>query len=618
MSNIDQKIVDEIIEGIKNSKVTFLVGAGVSAKRTSHLPVWWSLVREILDHIAGPGKQDEVEYVMSQNKLLLNEVIFKIMSDVLGINETTSLLKCALDTDSFNIIHVQTTYLSIKYGLGIITTNFDELLEKARDSLELEELIYSNEQLNVIKVHGTVSSFNSARFTVDNVFKPLPEKISDDVKNNLKDKLLVVMGYRGADTFDLMPLLTDRQSRPERIIWFARNKKEVEVKNNHGLFINGGILLEGLFDDYLQKICENLNVWEKLSNFYRVQSDKKPFNSSDEWWKNNISLFFRKLSPDKSESLLLLWARILEHVKAYNINNDNNYAVLKAYECCANRSKEHINDYYCLYSKAHLLYAKRIAGIDVSNSFPEVISHIENSLLDEYDSSSSNKLQKLLGWTYHQYGIALQNNYNHFQAKQMLLKACTTRTKLNDPEYVFSLFQLFMNAHHALKYNNREIDDLAPSGWRKGMICEMEEHSKILKNSYQYDLYCTNLNNLGFLYQHLDYEMNKNGVRNIKYLLSAIKKYKEAIEIRTYLCDSRLVAQSKFRISQCYLSLIKDCPNHKLSKYYCSKIYSYIKDIETVYIRIPQEKFRYDELEELKNETEILMNAIESYFLLGC
>ena len=604
MSNIDQKIVDEIVTGIKNSNVAFLVGAGISAKRTSYVPIWWNLVNEILDHIAGPDKQDEVEYVMSQNKLLLNEVIFKIISEVLGINETASLLKCAIDTDSFNMIHIQTTYLSVKYGAGIITTNFDELLEKARDSLESDKLINSNEQLNVIKVHGTVSNFNLARFTVDNVFKPLPDEISNDIKNNFKGKLLVVMGYRGADTFDLMPLLADKQSRPEKIIWFTRNKNEVEVENNHELFINGGILLEGFFDEYLQKICENLNVWDTLYNFYNFQSNKRSFNTSDEWWKNNISLFFEQLPPEKSESLLFLWARILEHIKAYNISkNENNYAVLNAYASYVERNKDLVINYNCLYSKVHLLYAKRIAGINVSDSFPEVISQIETSLLKEYDPSYSYQLQKLLGWTYHQYAISLQNtNYNYFQAKLMLLNACAIRSKLNDPEYVFSLFQLFMNAYHSSKINNWEIDDLAPIGWRKWMIHEMEAYSKILKESYRYDLYSTNLHNLGFLYQYLDSEINKDGIQNREYLLSAIEMYEEALKIRTYLCDSRLVAQSIVRISQSYLLLIKNCENNELNEHYYSKFANYINNVESIYKRIPQENFRYEDLEQLKKE----------------
>lgn len=519
MSDIDQKVVDEIVEGIKNSKVTFLVGAGISARRTSYVPVWWDLVHEILSHIAGPGKQDEVEYVMSQNKLLLNEVIFKIISDVLGIDEITSLLRCAIDTNSFNIVHIKTAYLSAKYDVGIITTNFDELIERAHDSLELDELLYSNEKLSLIKVHGTVSNFSSARFTVDNVFKPLSEDISTNVKSNFKGKLLIVMGYRGADTFDLMPLLTDKQSRPDKIIWFTRKKSEVEVENNTELFINGGLLLEGLFDDYLQKICEDLNIWEKLSKFYYSQSNKKLFNTSEQWWKNNISLFFKQLAFDKSESLLFLWARILEHIKAYNINEneiEKNYAVLNAYAFCVEGNRDLVINYNYLYSKVHLLYAKRIAGIDVSHSFPEVIFQIEASLLKESECSCSNQLQKLLGWTYHQYAISLQNtNKNYFQAKLMLEKACTIRSKLNDPEYVFSLFQLFMNAYHASKINNWEIDDLAPIGWRKWMIHEMEAYSKILKESYRYDLYSTNLHNLGFLYQYLDSEINKDSIQNM-------------------------------------------------------------------------------------------------------
>jgi hypothetical protein len=304
--------------------------------------------------------------------------------------------------------------------------------------------------------------------------------------------------------------------------------------------------------------------------------------------------------------LLFLWARILEHIKAYNINeneSEKNYAVLNAYEFCVESNKDLAINYNFLYSKAHLLYAKRIAGIDVSHSFPEVISQIEASLLKENDCSCSNQLQRLLGWTYHQYAISLQNaNKNYFQAKLMLEIACTIRSKLNEPEYVFSLFQLFMNAYHASKINNWEIDVLAPIGWRKWMIHEMEAYSKILKESYRYDLYSTNLHNLGFLYQYLDSEINKGSIQNNEYLLFAIERYKEALRIRTYLCDNRLVAQSIVRISQSYLLLRKSCEDNELDENYCSEICNYIKEVESIYKRIPQENFRYEDLEQLKKE----------------
>lgn len=87
-------------------------------------------------------------------------------------------------------------------------------------------------------------------------------------------------------------------------------------------------------------------------------------------------------------------------------------------------------------------------------------------------------------------------------------------------------------------------------------------------------------------------------------MLFAIERYKEALRIRTYLCDNRLVAQSIVRISQSYLLLRKNCEDNKLNENYYSDICNYIKEVESIYKKIPQENFRYEDLEQLKKEID--------------
>ena len=67
-----------------------------------------------------------------------------------------------------------------------------------------------------------------------------------------------------------------------------------------------------------------------------------------------------------------------------------------------------------------------------------------------------------------------------------------------------------------------------------------------------------------------------------------------------HLRDMRLVAQSIVRLSKSYLLLAK-CENHDIKEYY-SEIKDYIENVEIIYKRIPQEDFRYDDLEQLKKE----------------
>jgi hypothetical protein len=289
-----------------------------------------------------------------------------------------------------------------------------------------------------------------------------------------------------------------------------------------------------------------------------------------------------------------------EYLEAYNKSENDKYMRLNALASYDEVNEELPINHKSLFAEANSLYLKRISGENVINDFSELITKIEISLSKEHNPY---ELQKLLSWAYHQYAISLQNtSNNYFQAKLMLLNACTIRSKLNDPEYVISLFQLFMNAYQASNKHNWEIDDLAPNGWRHWMVNEMEGHSKILEKIYRYDLYSTNLHNLGFLYQFLA-EKSVEGKIDEGYLSSAIKCYKEALRIRMERRDMRLVSQTTVRISKTYLLLIK-CINNKMGEEHYSEIQNYINYVKQFYERFPQEEFRYSDLVQLKEELD--------------
>jgi len=289
-----------------------------------------------------------------------------------------------------------------------------------------------------------------------------------------------------------------------------------------------------------------------------------------------------------------------EYLETYNKSENDKFVKLNALTSYDEVNEDLPINHKSLYAEANSLYLKRISGINEINDFSELIAKIEALLSKEHNQY---ELQRLLSWAYHQYAISLQNtNNNYFQAKLMLLNACTIRSKLNDPEYVLSLFQLFMNAYQASNKHNWEIDDLAPNGWRKWMVHEMEGHSEILVKIYRYDLYSTNLHNLGFLYQFLA-EKSIESKTDEGYLNSAIKCYKEALRIRMERRDMRLVSQTTVRISKTYLLLIK-CINNKISEEYYSEIHNYINYVKQFYERFPQEDFRYNDLVQLKEELD--------------
>jgi len=590
MREVDPKIVTKIDKRLRASNVTFLVGAGISADRSSHVPPWRDLVETILTGIAGTEAEEEVTYVMQHNKLLFNEVIFKLFSEVFGIDLTVDLLSRCFSTKNWSIIHYHLAYLSATYDAPIITPNFDELIEEAHKVSSPEK------PLAIIKVHGTVSDLKNARFTVENIFEPLKEEIADRVKSAIHGRLLVVMGYRGADNFDLMPLLADKASSVDKIIWFVRDANNVEVKKSEHLrqrkkqpeFIEGNI------DDYLSRICGALPV-------PTVTSSVNPH-----WWRDNILDFFDQLPRQKKVLLPFLWARILEHVKAYNLRADEKRsAVIDAYTSYIRQASSRDLTYY--YARAHLLYAQRIIGTDVSSEFAKLTSELRAEIIEKPQFRKSFRLQRLLGWTYHQFGVSLQSARRFYQAKLMLSRACIVRSTTNDPEYVFSLFQLFMNAYQAKSEIGCTIDDLAPTGWRTWMPSELRIYSDTFHELHKPDLYSTNQHNLGFLYHYLGLETGPQSGRTRELLVKALDNYNEALNIREHLRDGRLIAQSCVRIAQCQVQLMKSTDDAGLREEHAKEANEMIQKAVSIYHEIPQEAFRLRDLQQLQEEMGHIM-----------
>lgn len=583
MCAVDPEVVARINKELHESNVAFLVGAGISANRSSHVPLWRELVEAILTSIAGAGAEEEVTYVMHHNKLLFNEVIFKLFSEVFGIDLTVDLLSRCFNTTNWSTIHYQLAYLSAEYGVPIITPNFDELIEEAYRAS------HSEKSLTIVKVHGTASDLNNARFTVENIFEPLKEEIADRVKNAIHGRLLVVMGYRGADNFDIMPLLSDKASPVGEIIWFVRDQNRIEVKESEHLRQKQVKFVKGNIDDYLSEICGALPVPV-------VTSSVNPH-----WWKNNISDFFDRLSLEKKVLLPFLWARILEHVKAYNFRADKKEsAVIDAYTSYIEQTPSRGLTYY--YARAHLLYAQRIIGIDVSGEFAKLTSDLRAEIIENPQLRKSLRLQRLLGWIYHQFGVSLQSKRRFYQAKLMLSRACIVRSTINDPEYVFSLFQLFMIAYQAKKELSCKIDDLAPVGWRTWMPSELKTYSDTFYQLHKPDLYSTNQHNLGFLYHYLGLETDSQNSRTHELLTRALENYNEAFDIREHLRDDRLIAQSCVRIAQCHVQLMKCTDDAGLREVCVAKTNEMIRRASSIYQEIPQEAFRLQDLQQLQEE----------------
>ncbi len=225
----------EIAEHCFGRRVLFLVGAGVSMDAPANLPSAQEFVDTIIgrmirsdlvqDAISSSRLDgDELEKLLCQPGRIKLEFLFYTLQRTAG--RDVDALLTLLDAAEPNMNHINIVKLANHFGLhgscGIVTTNFDTLLEKAshvtlghtdigRTSEDEFLDAYWSSIAPIFKFHGSVDRVGSdggpdigitqlARNRDNYRGKYLTSLISD-IPN------VIVLGYGGTDFWDVYPLL---------------------------------------------------------------------------------------------------------------------------------------------------------------------------------------------------------------------------------------------------------------------------------------------------------------------------------------------------------------------------------------------------------------------------
>jgi tetratricopeptide (TPR) repeat protein len=590
--NNQRSIVSEISKELRKGEVAFLVGAGISTGRQSWLPLWGDLVLSLLEVVAGEESRNQVKYVEPHMGLLFNEVILHLMVQVIGLDDTVEVIKACMDTNSYSAIHKFLAWSTEKFGNVVLTPNYDELIEKAAEATGWR---HSKDLL--LKLHGTLSDIKNARFTVDRIFAPLEKSLAQRAVNMLKGRIVVVAGYRGADEFDIIPLLFE--ASPREIIWLAHGEIDRSVRER--------------LDDKRYRYFEKVDVDEIFKKVYEETKQGKadpeldawrprhPGNQKD-WWKPKLERWGDDLWRRSENEVRFLWARILDYLRIYRVldNGIQHKPAEEAYERFLRGSPDPVLD---LEARTRLAYIRRTTGTGSLKEIYDVIASIKSTLDETRDRSKRERLQRLLGWALHEYGTALQNSGEHVRAKLVLEEATKLRALIGDLELAYSLFQQFMNATRAVvNVRGSHVDDFAPTGWRGWLIKELERYANRFKETSQPEHHGQTLHNIGFIHQFLaeEFEELKDFNKAKEEYNEALKAYREAQRIRERLRDPRMIAQSKVRIAQCDLGLAQlayQSGNKERAKTLIEKAKQLASQVKGLYELIPQEPFRLRDVE---------------------
>lgn len=219
--------LDTLQTAFRHGKLVLFVGAGVSADAPTNLPDWWTLNREIVHAIAGrvqtmTGK----DYVPALAQAIIDrrekanrfppDFQAQLIEDEAGTNYFEVLR--VLDSPYPNASHLRIAQMAKQGGVRvIITTNFDRMIERACDSLDvpyqshfspahfdrladnLKQFDQPNQPLHILKLHGTIEDSSTLMDTLRQRRMGLHLSARLTLQHLLKWGHWLFLGYSGAD-----------------------------------------------------------------------------------------------------------------------------------------------------------------------------------------------------------------------------------------------------------------------------------------------------------------------------------------------------------------------------------------------------------------------------------
>ena len=597
-------IVSEIADDIKSGRMAFMFGAGISLYRRSYCPSWLEMVEAILIEIAEFTPPEELPRILQPHfGLLFNEVFFQITDHVLHRKRTADLIQACIGTREFSNIHRFIAWLIDNFDVRVLTTNFDELIEAAGFSHGRSD--------RLLKLHGTLSDMDSARFTVNSVFQPLSQDIAEKARASIRGRTLLIAGYSGMDEFDVMPVLFNPVAGPNRVIWVRHPGDSIDDSATKHFEKVKTCVIEADIDVILANVYSQISDTQP-SDLILDSWQTVPEKCEDSmWWRKNLHLWVDDLRRTDHPKLNYLWARFADHVRLYRVkvNGLPRNLAAEAYQSILRHAS--LNRTISLEIRARVAYMKRTIG-DESSAVQELehlISDTRQAISTNQLDAESNAMTSLLGWMIHQQASTLQNLKKFQSAKDTFEEAISQRESINDPELPYSIFGHFMNAYQAKKNNVGHIDTFAQHNWRDWLAGKLDRFADSFKEEFEIEHYAITRHNAAFVYQYIAEELEDSHQLSqaMKYLRCALERYESAMDYRQRLRDPRMIAQSGTRVAQCQASMARIHLNAGSStqehiQTLLDGSEDHARSVEQIYRSIPQEEFRYDDVHRVLEE----------------
>ena len=221
-----------IFEATARGGVWIVAGAGLSVAPPAQIPTWQQIKADTLQQAlevlkaqnAAWGNTFTTPSRLEENAgdlLQLPEEALEDMCLTFGVEATVRRLTAVIgrsgETPAPTGAHHAIVDLAAQGKLGgVITTNFDTLLEEAlrAKGVEFQVLLDGatpgpGSALPIMKVHGSIEAPTSLSFRRTAYYRGLPSGFGDFVREKVRNVEILIVGYSGNDS-DLFPLLRDR------------------------------------------------------------------------------------------------------------------------------------------------------------------------------------------------------------------------------------------------------------------------------------------------------------------------------------------------------------------------------------------------------------------------
>jgi len=275
-----ETITDQLIKKISQNNVVIFVGAGLSVK--AGLPNWTALVENVLDGISAKESKSQ------KFKEALNDELFSPLEVLNKISKYREDVIEILDKQIRKFDNCNPTQIHQKLGMiskHIITTNYDELLEKALP--EFEKIVYTNEYKvahlsqylsYIYKIHGDIHEPNKCIFfpsEYESLYSADEKASVFELKKIISDKSILFIGFSLNDPYInyILDYISNLYSgfNPEHYIITTLQNHEWPKKINP-IYIENYDCLETLIDSFINGLETHIQINEDFKEKLELES----------------------------------------------------------------------------------------------------------------------------------------------------------------------------------------------------------------------------------------------------------------------------------------------------------------------------------------------------------